>query len=99
MTHVPELSVVVLCYRAGAGALELADQLAGELDQAGIDHELILVANHHAGDGDPTPELVREYTARHPRDRDHAGEGRHDGLGHAGGAGGRARGAPGGDRR
>jgi glycosyltransferase involved in cell wall biosynthesis len=67
MTPTPTLSVIVLCYRSTTGAPAFADQLSRELEAAGVDYELILVANHYEGDGDPTPELVREYAATHPR--------------------------------
>ncbi len=63
----PELSVVVLCYRAQELARDFAEQLAGELDQAGIDYELILVANYDERIPDRTPEIVRELARSHPR--------------------------------
>lgn len=63
----PELSVVLLCYRAEELAPTLAAQLSKELEEARIDYELILVANHHQGDGDRTPALVRAYADAQPR--------------------------------
>ena len=65
----PELSVVVLCYRAGRGAVDLAAQLCDELEQAEIDYELILVANYDREGRDPTPQLVSGFAAGHPRAR------------------------------
>jgi glycosyltransferase involved in cell wall biosynthesis len=64
---VPELSVVVLCYRAQELARDFAEQLARELDQAGIDYELILVANYDERIPDRTPGIVRELARSHPR--------------------------------
>jgi hypothetical protein len=63
----PELSVVLLCYRAQELAPALAAQLCKELEEARIDYELILVANYHEGGSDRTPELVREFASAHPR--------------------------------
>ncbi len=64
---VPELSVVVLCYRAQELARDFAEQLARELDQAGIDYELILVANYDERIPDRTPEIVRQLAGSNPR--------------------------------
>lgn len=58
---VPELSVVCLCYRSQQLAEELAEQICRELDDAAIDYELVLVANYHQGEDDPTPEIVRRF--------------------------------------
>lgn len=59
----PELSVVVLCYRAGEGARDLVKQLRDELEEPGIDYELVLVANFDEGVKDSTPEVVKEIAA------------------------------------
>lgn len=58
---VPELSVVCLCYRSHQLAGELAEQICRELEDADIDYELVLVANYHEGEDDPTPEIVRRF--------------------------------------
>lgn len=58
---VPELSVVCLCYRSQQLAEDLAAQICRELEDADIDYELVLVANYHEGDGDPTPDIVRRF--------------------------------------
>jgi len=55
----PELSVVVLCYRAQEAAGEFALQLSRELSTAGVDYELVLVANYVPRTDDSTPEIVR----------------------------------------
>jgi len=59
--------VIVLCYRAEEGAIQLAEQLAEELVLAGIDYELVLVANFHEGMVDATPELIAKFAESHPR--------------------------------
>lgn len=63
----PELSVVVLCYRAEELAREFVAQLTRELNEARLDYELVLVANFHAGSSDRTPQIVRELAAANPR--------------------------------
>lgn len=66
---VPELSVVVLCYRSGELAREFAGQLVRELEEADIDFELVLVANYFPAKADPTPEIVRSIAESDPRIR------------------------------
>ena len=62
-----ELSVVVLCYRAGESILGVLEPLRGELDASGVPYELVLVANYWADGDDPTPEVVERYVRDHPR--------------------------------
>lgn len=65
----PDLSVVVLCYRAGERAYLVVDALNGALDRGGIaSRELVLVSNYRAGDeSDPTPSVVHALAERDPR--------------------------------
>lgn len=65
--HQPELSVVVLCYRAEDLAQEFVGQLSRELKEAGIDYELVLVANYVLGRSDRTPEIVKKIAQNDPR--------------------------------
>lgn len=65
--HTPELSVVVLCYRAEELAREFVEQLKRELEEAKIDYELVLVANFHPGRPDQTPEIVKKIALSNPR--------------------------------
>ena len=66
----PELSMVILCYRAGDYARTFTARTIETLDEAGVeDFELILVGNYLEGTGDPTPEVVRELAAGDPRIR------------------------------
>lgn len=63
----PALSVVVLCYRAGEGVREFVRQVREALSGAGIEgYELVLVANHVPGSGDPTPAVAAELARTEP---------------------------------
>jgi glycosyltransferase involved in cell wall biosynthesis len=61
----PELSAVVLCYRAGESILDLLAPLRASLDELAVPYELILVANYWPGRRDYTPDVVRSYGAQH----------------------------------
>lgn len=63
----PELSVVVLCYQTGDLAKPFTAQLKKELEEAGIDYEMILVGNYVPGSGDKTPETLHELSRGNPR--------------------------------
>lgn len=66
--HAPELSVVVLCYRAGYYIHDFVAQLEQELVEANLDFELILVANYDvSGTHDNTPQIVTEIAQNKPR--------------------------------
>jgi glycosyltransferase involved in cell wall biosynthesis len=65
---IPNLSVVVLCYRSGGAARALAASIGRVLLDAGIEnYQLVLVGNYVAGSGDTTPDVVRELAAGAPR--------------------------------
>jgi glycosyltransferase involved in cell wall biosynthesis len=57
----PELSVVVLCYRAGASIHDVVVPLRRSLDEAGVRYQLVLVANEWPGRDDDTIDHVRRY--------------------------------------
>jgi glycosyl transferase family 2 len=61
----PELSAVILCYRAGQGILRVVGPLHEQLREAGITFELVLVANYWPGKEDVTPEIVTEFAREH----------------------------------
>lgn len=61
----PELSVVVLCYRAGAAISPLLESLYALLADAGIVFELILVANYWPDTQDDTPSHVEAFADTH----------------------------------
>jgi glycosyltransferase involved in cell wall biosynthesis len=57
----PELSAIVLCYRAGESILRVVEPLIEQLRASGSSYELVLVANYDAAGGDPTPRIVGEF--------------------------------------
>ena len=65
----PEISVVILCYRAE----KLASQFVGEMEKIlkseELDYELVLVANYHKGSlsSDNTPAIVRNLANNNPK--------------------------------
>jgi glycosyltransferase involved in cell wall biosynthesis len=61
----PELSAIVLCYRAGESIRNVIDPLHALLEQADIPYELVLVANYTAGAEDSTPAVVEEFARTH----------------------------------
>lgn len=61
----PELSAIVLCYRAGEEILHVVGPLHQQLSGARIAFELVLVANHWPGANDLTPEIVTEFASKH----------------------------------
>lgn len=64
----PELSVVVLCYKAGESASGFVEKVCLALEGHGIhDYELVLVGNYHTGTKDVTPEVVAELAKNNPR--------------------------------
>ena len=63
----PELSAIVLCYRAGESIRLVIDPLYEQLQDAGVPFELVLVANYNSDHHDPTPEIVKRWAA----DREH----------------------------
>ena len=65
MPSLPELSVVLLCYRAEAELARVAGDLHAELEAAGVPYELVLVANYWPGRGDRTPEYAYEFAQDH----------------------------------
>ncbi|HEV3074352.1 MAG TPA: glycosyltransferase family 2 protein [Thermoanaerobaculia bacterium] len=63
----PDLSVVVLCFRAGERARLVADNIASTLVARGITkYQLVLVGNYLEGTSDVTPEVVRGIAANDP---------------------------------
>lgn len=61
----PELSAIVLCYRAGESIVRVVAPLYELLRKEGISFELVLVANYWPQQPDPTPAIVREFAADH----------------------------------
>ncbi|MBA2383205.1 MAG: glycosyltransferase family 2 protein [Actinobacteria bacterium] len=65
----PELSVIVLCYRAGESILLVIDPLYKQLASIGVDFELVLVANYWPEQHDPTPVFATQFAASRPEVR------------------------------
>jgi glycosyltransferase involved in cell wall biosynthesis len=59
----PVLSAIVLCYRAGDSIGLVIDPLYEQLQDDGVPFELVLVANYHEDQDDPTPEIVKRWAA------------------------------------
>lgn len=60
----PELSAVILCYRAGENVRRVAAGFHAELVSSGVSFELILVANYD-DEADSTPAVAEEFAAEH----------------------------------
>ena len=65
----PELSVIVLCYRAERQFFRVVPPLDDALRASGTRYELVLVANYWPGAVDATPALASEYAAGRPHVR------------------------------
>jgi glycosyltransferase involved in cell wall biosynthesis len=63
----PELSVVVLCYRAEEHTAAVVEPLHRLLEESGVAFALVLVANAWPGRADTTPEHARALAGRLPR--------------------------------
>jgi glycosyltransferase involved in cell wall biosynthesis len=61
----PELSAIVLCYRAGASILRVVGPLHMDLQGAEVPYELILVAHYHEGGDDTTSAVVKDFAETH----------------------------------
>lgn len=64
---IPEISVVVLCYKTKDFASEFAQKIISMLEKRNLDYELILVGNYRRGSNDRTPDVVRSVAKEHPR--------------------------------
>jgi glycosyltransferase involved in cell wall biosynthesis len=65
----PELSAIVLCYRAEESIHHVVEPLHRELSESGVTFEIVLVANYHRGGNDRTPEVVSALAERLDRVR------------------------------
>ncbi len=65
----PELSVVVLCYRAEETIIPFIEKMEKELKDEKIDYELVLVANYFPNIKDKTPEVVSQMAKNNPKIR------------------------------
>jgi glycosyltransferase involved in cell wall biosynthesis len=67
IVSVPELSVVILCYRAEETIVPYVEKMEKELKEEGIEYELVLVANYLPDSKDKTPEVVSLMSKGNPR--------------------------------
>ncbi|HWB62084.1 MAG TPA: glycosyltransferase family 2 protein [Chitinophagales bacterium] len=65
MAETPELSVVILCYRAEGYIVDFVQQVERELQHTGITYELVLVANYDTN-YDTTPAWAAQVASTHP---------------------------------
>lgn len=64
----PELSVVVLCYKSGETIIPYIEQMEKEFREDGMDnYELVLVGNYFPGTNDKTPEIIRALAEKNPK--------------------------------
>jgi glycosyltransferase involved in cell wall biosynthesis len=63
----PELSVVVLFYRAEENARNIFFELVEALEKEGINYEIILVGNYDKNSDDATPDVLYELAKENPR--------------------------------
>ncbi len=65
----PQLSVVILCYKAGKKVHRFVTVMKESLDKRGIAYEIVLVGNFNAHEvyTDNTPAVVRALAQRDPR--------------------------------
>ncbi|MDD3088328.1 MAG: glycosyltransferase [Candidatus Omnitrophica bacterium] len=63
VAHV-ELSVVILCYKAGARAYDFTSKVMKMLDMFVPSWEMVLVGNFWEGTNDPTPEVVKDIASK-----------------------------------
>lgn len=57
----PEISAIVLCYRAEEGIVRVLEPLWEDLRSRGETFELVLVANYDQEESDRTPDIVRRF--------------------------------------
>ncbi|MCK5451334.1 MAG: glycosyltransferase family 2 protein [Candidatus Omnitrophica bacterium] len=59
-----ELSVVILCYRAGERTYSFVEKITKLLNRFVLSWEIILVANYFEDTGDKTPEIAKEISSK-----------------------------------
>jgi glycosyltransferase involved in cell wall biosynthesis len=65
----PDLSAIVLGYRAGEELRGLVERLLAVLDDDGVEYEVVLVANYWPEKADPTPGVAAELAHDRPHVR------------------------------
>ena len=65
----PEISAVLLCYRAEEHLAPLLEALYGQLRESGVGFEIVLVANYYSDSDDRTPRIAEELARSKPEVR------------------------------
>ena len=63
----PEISVVILCYKSGQFARIFYKRVSDVLAKNNLDYEIVLVGNYRPNTGDKTPEVIKEIASSNPR--------------------------------
>lgn len=67
--EIREISIVVLCYKAGRFVETFVNKIVSMLEKEQLDYELVLVGNYYPGTGDITPDIVTSIAAKNGRVR------------------------------
>jgi glycosyltransferase involved in cell wall biosynthesis len=62
----PQLSAIVLGYRAGESLLRVVEPLHEQLEASGVSYELVIVANHWPHEPDTTPDVATRFARDKP---------------------------------
>ncbi|MFC1517403.1 glycosyltransferase family 2 protein [Candidatus Margulisiibacteriota bacterium] len=64
----PDISVVILCYKAGRKVEDFVNKVVAETNKISPNYEIILVGNYVKGDtNDDTPHAVKEIATKDPK--------------------------------
>ena len=63
----PDISIVVLCYKAGDVATQFANDVIMSMSEITSNWEVILVGNYDKGSNDMTPLIIREMARNNPQ--------------------------------
>ena len=66
MSDIPELSVVILCYRSGLSIIEFAKKAEEIAARIASSYEIILVGNYLEGSDDDTADIVQKLASENP---------------------------------
>ena len=68
--HQPDISLVILCYKAGESIKEFVANVILEFEKIDVkNYELILVGNYHEGTTDDTSRVIEEIARNNPKIR------------------------------
>lgn len=67
MNSIPEISIVILCYKSGNFVHTFYKRVLAILLKNNLDYEIILVGNYRRNSGDITPDIVKDIATSNPR--------------------------------